>query len=1139
MLDRLAPLFGENGRFQGRYRVDPDSIPVELQPGALWEVPVFPMGSQSCDLMRVYALDTTSGPLVQAHWRNETRALLRLSTRGQRALPRFKEAELLNKLDLGYIIVSDSGHELATDRELQDRFRQDRRLAFLRYFAVVEAVAAMHEEGLLHRNLTAQALRVSDEHGNVVVDGFQMSSFVAAWFRATMAVHVGGFGAPDPLARWMLAPERQDEKDARSIESYATDVFSLGMIGIWIFVGLTQPPDAYDGEAHRAWVEEQHAALRKAKLPKTLERALEAMTALSRPNRIPSGVAVREVLAKSYGAILYDLEWRADEPERRYELLYLRDSIKRTYEDGRGRSHPSDPDYLEYNLLIEQDVVGGVLTWSPDGFEPWERVGDRAIARQAKVVLLGRTYAYFCAYLDTGRSTEDRTRIVVKHMLPMGRAGVLRRAPQQRAAPRVVAAHFTPSARRPPRIPATSPWSDIIPTVEHEGGRTFADPVVATGRWLLDAQRADLRRAWYLVTPVARLGDTITLRDVGAPEPDASDLAGAFDQLWRNTIDADPMASVFGRIVERTQETGEVETFLLKRDREDRDHVAELLLVRALDPNTCLFRIKGEVGRIDERVWVLPSDRRTRTQFRRQADALLDVEQRFGHLAAQIRAPRSVRIPLESPPPATAAADANAHLFQQILESWPIFAIQGPPGTGKTWIAAEILQRALADDRWGRFLVSAQSHHALDNLLKGVVERVPQVAALRIASESTVDNVSEQAKGYLLGERVRLLRAEISESTPPAISGALRAVAAAWRKRARGARGSDVEIEADLARRLPRASSIVFTTCGQATHDALGSSRGAGSFDWVLIEEAARGWLTEFFVPMVHGARWLLIGDQAQLPAHRQREFENLLGVDIRDQVTTGATGIAPVDEWRRYLRYFGHIMQASSGKGEEPRARLLVQRRMHPDIATLVSETFYGGELETHPSAMRNHGFDAAPYSNTALLWLDTSGFGPDAFEASDGGLRNHCEMQVLRYFFRNRLGEPRQHEAGIRPLVVLSPYRAQVTLLKEQLGYGDDATKTVDSFQGGEAEIVAVSLVRNNAADAADRALGFLDDPSRVNVMFSRARRLLVVVGALSHFERHGRGLFWERLCGYVRSEQRFVYEANDGQFRYRRGR
>jgi|GEM_PF-5631849 len=1136
MIDRLAPLFQTGGRFHGRYRIEEGRTPVELHPGSLWELEVFPAGSLSCELIRIYAFDSTTGPLLQAHWRNETRALLRLSTRGQRALPRLREAELLSQLELGYLIVTDSGRDLVSDADLLRRLTDDRRAAFLTLFSIVEAVAAMHEEGLLHRNLTRQALRVADDQGTVVIDGFQMSSFVAAWFRASTNASIPVLAA-DNANRWMLAPERLAAKageTVRSVETYATDVFSLGMIGIWLLTGeLATPPATYSSGAHAEWVAAQHELLRAKKLPAVLERALIAMTAVDRRKRIASGVVAHELFANSYGAILHELEWRASEPERTYELLYLRESIDRLYSDGRGRSPATSPDYVEYAELIEQDLTGAVVTWSPDGFEPWERFGDRVVARQARLVLLGRAYAYFCAYLDSGRSSEDRGRLVVKHMLPIGKARSLRQTQRQRAAPQIKCGYFSPSSgRRPTRIPGTSPWSEVIPTVEYEGGRTFADPVVATARWLLDAQRADIRRHWYRVGLLTSANDTVTLRDAGRPETDGSDVGSAFDRLWAQTIPTDPMGRAFSKLVGLASDTDERQVFHLKEAHDSQQPIAALELIRELDPDTCLFRITHQYAPLRDQAWLVPDDRGAHTSLRRQTDAVLEIEQRYGHLAAQIRAPRSVRIPLEVT--AAISKDPMEQLLGRIMESWPIFAVQGPPGTGKTWIAAELVQRALREDQFGRLLISAQSHHALDILLEGVLRRLPSVSALRIASERTQDKLSDHALEHTIHKRLGTLMEQLASLAQPT-SDALKRLSKEWRRRAKD---KDVELEADLVRRLPRAASVVFTTCAQATHESLGSARGAGSFDWVMLEEAARGWMTDFFVPMVHGARWLLVGDQAQLPAHRQDEFERVLLKDVADQITASATGIPPADEWRQYLRYFAHLMQTSSGRDDEPRARLRTQRRMHPDIANLVSTTFYSGDLETHAVANRSHGISAAPFAGTALVWLDTSSLGVDGHESLDDGVRNHCEARALKYFFRSRVGTPPTHEKDIAPLAVVSPYRAQVRMLEEQLGY-QGVVHTVDSFQGREAEVVLVSLARNNASEEPTKAIGFLVDPSRTNVMFSRARRLLVIVGSLSHFERHGKGTFWEPLCAYVRRERRFVLDIAADGFKHTRDR
>jgi AAA domain len=55
-----------------------------------------------------------------------------------------------------------------------------------------------------------------------------------------------------------------------------------------------------------------------------------------------------------------------------------------------------------------------------------------------------------------------------------------------------------------------------------------------------------------------------------------------------------------------------------------------------------------------------------------------------------------------------------------------------------------------------------------------------------------------------------------------------------------------------------------------------------------------------------------------------------------------------------------------------------------------------------------------------------------------------------------------------------------------------------TVDSFQGSEADLVVVSLVRNNHHANIRAALGFLSDFRRMNVLLSRARWQLVLVAS-----------------------------------------
>ena len=134
-----------------------------------------------------------------------------------------------------------------------------------------------------------------------------------------------------------------------------------------------------------------------------------------------------------------------------------------------------------------------------------------------------------------------------------------------------------------------------------------------------------------------------------------------------------------------------------------------------------------------------------------------------------------------------------------------------------------------------------------------------------------------------------------------------------------------------------------------------------------------------------------------------------------------------------------------------------------------------------------------------------------PDATEdAQKRGLRdNRLELgTVVAYLRKLRpTGTPLD-------LVVLTPYNAQKSLLLgspelraacERLTDRpfEELVRTTDEYQGRESELVVLSLVRNNSLG--QRAWGFMAEPERLNVMLSRARYRLVVVGCTAHVDRH----------------------------------
>ena len=75
---------------------------------------------------------------------------------------------------------------------------------------------------------------------------------------------------------------------------------------------------------------------------------------------------------------------------------------------------------------------------------------------------------------------------------------------------------------------------------------------------------------------------------------------------------------------------------------------------------------------------------------------------------------------------------------------------------------------------------------------------------------------------------------------------------------------------------------------------------------------------------------------------------------------------------------------------------------------------------------------------------------------------------------------------------ITVLTPYTKQVSELKGRMP-SDVGVFTIDSFQGRESDIIIFSTVRCNV----ERDIGFVEDERRLNVMWTRAKLALIVVG------------------------------------------
>ena len=273
------------------------------------------------------------------------------------------------------------------------------------------------------------------------------------------------------------------------------------------------------------------------------------------------------------------------------------------------------------------------------------------------------------------------------------------------------------------------------------------------------------------------------------------------------------------------------------------------------------------------------------------------------------------------------------------------------------------------------------------------------------------------------------------------------------------------------------------------------------SFETVFIDEAAQALEPGCWIPIAKGQRVVLAGDHHQLPptvksekAAREGLRETLFEKCIQRQPAT---------------------------------ARMLtVQYRMHEQIMEFSSRRFYDGQLQAHQN-VRHAGLDAydlgfAP--DLPVEFLDTAGFGFIEITIPESrSTANPEEADLLLRRLTQLLEpyDPGQHEHDPLTIGVIAPYRAQINCLKDAIEENEVlngllqhrllSVGTVDSFQGQERDIIAISLTRSNNLGE----IGFLSDIRRMNVGMTRARRKLLLVGDSSTLGAHP---FFKDLLAYV---------------------
>lgn len=224
------------------------------------------------------------------------------------------------------------------------------------------------------------------------------------------------------------------------------------------------------------------------------------------------------------------------------------------------------------------------------------------------------------------------------------------------------------------------------------------------------------------------------------------------------------------------------------------------------------------------------------------------------------------------------------------------------------------------------------------------------------------------------------------------------------------------------------------------------------------------------------------------------------------------------------------------------PVAMLTEQYRMHPTISSWPSRFFYGGRITDHAglAAARKAAWHQHSCFTTAAFYDCTDGKeGSGALQG--GSLANQEEAILAAQLFQSL---HTNYHTQMGSVAVLSPYRAQLTVLRRAFGRPQSAAvhlrhsyaaaladvqfSTVDGFQGREADIVIFSCVRSSGGNdnGKEKGIGFLSDVRRMNVGLTRARSSLWIVGNAQTLKRESPE--WADLLADMRKRNR-LYVAS----------
>ncbi|WP_342252530.1 AAA domain-containing protein [Spiroplasma endosymbiont of Amphibalanus improvisus] len=287
------------------------------------------------------------------------------------------------------------------------------------------------------------------------------------------------------------------------------------------------------------------------------------------------------------------------------------------------------------------------------------------------------------------------------------------------------------------------------------------------------------------------------------------------------------------------------------------------------------------------------------------------------------------------------------------------------------------------------------------------------------------------------------------------------------------------------------------------------------NFDVVIIDESSKLTLMEIMMPLIYGKSVILLGDYRQLPPifnYYKEEIEKINKEFDRDFNFLKFKKLITESIFKTLVHNSNNSIKESLKK----------QYRFSSSIMKIVN-LFYDGTLEIgdinqdnlkrHQIQISNSKGQTVFSEYNSIYWIDsfydeTSKVHYEESEKWSTSLFNSNEIKqtirALELINKSCKLSSENSDSFKKPSVaVISFYALHVQKLKKDIKkqnfkYFNLNVSTVDDFQGKEADIVIVNIIRN-PKNANNFNAEFIQNFERMNVAFSRARKMLIIVGAV----------------------------------------